>query len=117
MKSKATHAFSVIHGDTCHSTFPNWLLFFFVELFLFKESGPPQPKHIILNSLQWHHLVKLSFKFSCTYVCRRTSVQVDGPKVGAVLTRIQRTNRRAPAGCTLVANPCFRATALAVGQR
>ena len=40
---------------------------------------------------------------------------MDGPKVGAVITRMQRTDRRAPAGCTPVANSCPRGAALALG--
>ena len=35
-------------------------------------------------------------------------MQVDGVNVGAVITRIQRPDSRAPAGCTLVAHTCLR---------
>ncbi len=40
------------------------------------------------------------------YVCRCTSVQVDGHEVGAVVFQIQSTDRRAPAGYTQVAITC-----------
>ncbi len=40
MKSKATHAFSVMQGDTCHSTIPNRLLVFFCQTILIHRTRP-----------------------------------------------------------------------------
>jgi hypothetical protein len=90
--------------------------FFSFQIDLIQNPGYRSPNNIYFF-LRWRRLVELSFKFSCAYICQRTSVQVDGPKVGEIITRIQRADRRAAAGCTLVANSCPRAAALAVGQR
>jgi hypothetical protein len=114
MKSKATRIFSVVQGDTCQSTFPNLLLVFYPSLFrtvLIQNPGHHSPNNFIFPATASPR--RVVFKFSCAYVCQRTSVQVDGPKVGAVITQIQRTDRRATAGCTPVVNSCPRAAALA----
>ena len=81
MKSEATHSFSVIQGDTCHSTFPNWLVFLF-------NTG------LIQNPAQSNNFIIPAMASTCRVVflilvCirlpaheRASGILVDGPKVG-----------------------------------
>ncbi len=82
--TSARHISKVAFSFFCSNSF-NW------------GPGGFRPTQIILFSLQWRQIVESPFLVSCAYFCRRTSVQLDGHEVGAVVfpSQIQSTDRQA----------------------
>ncbi len=68
-------------------TFPKLPFVFFVRTVLIQD--PAHADKLLFTAMALTR--RVAFKVSFTHVCRRMSVQVDGSKVGAVITQIQST--------------------------
>ncbi len=72
MKSKATRAFSVMQGDTCHSTFPNLLLvFFFFRTVLIQDPGHCSPNNFIFPAMAFYIPCR-----TCNHIIKKASYRL-----------------------------------------